>query len=252
MASQAWYGRIATHYRNGGLPPATTATGGVGDNSVNAQPLPNSPPTESSYVGGGPVMAQLSPNNSPTESSFPRSNHENPTQFGVHGNLPTVPYPNTTGVTGYTVVHYHTAETIPPIPVTQAFSPQSQHSQYPDTTGSVKPHNATPNVHHSILYAPFAASSTQIGPPLPPKHGAPATHSRTLSNGATYNPSPKGPEHAEASVSAQAPEYAEASVSAQAPVYPDGTYNANENPKGEDHENTVLPTGNPEKQSVKV
>lgn len=251
MASQAWYSRMATHYRNGGLPPCTTATGGVGDNSVNAQLLPNSSPTESSYVGGGLVMAQLSPNNSPTESSYPRTNHENPTQFGVHGNLPTVPLSNATGITGYTVVHYHTADTIPPIPVTQAFSPQSPHSQYPGTTGPVKPHYSTPNVHHSILYAPFAASSTQISPPLPTSHGAPATHSRTLADGLTYNTPPKGPEYAEASVPAQAPEYAKTSVSAHAPVYPGGTYNANENTKGKEYENTVLPTGNPEKQSVK-
>ena len=210
-------------------------------------PTRDGPPSTLTHGTPGPVSSQLLANNSPTQSSYPKTNHENPTQFGMHGNLPTVPYPNATGVTGYTAVHYHTANTIPPIPVTQAFSPQSQYSQYPGTTGSVKPHNETPNVHHSILYAPFAASSTQIGPPVPPKDGAPATHSRTLANRVTYNPSPRGPEYAEASVSAQAPEHAEASVSAQAPVYLGGTYNANANPKGKDHENTVLPTGNPKK-----
>ena len=95
MAPQAWYGQTAAHYLNGGLPPWETAPVGVGDGSVK------------------------SPLVSPTQGAYP----ENPTQVGVYGNLPTVPYSNPTGVTGYTSAGYDIGDSIPPTPA--QFSPLS-------------------------------------------------------------------------------------------------------------------------------
>jgi hypothetical protein len=244
-APQAWYGQMAAHYRNGGLPPWATATVGVGDGSVKAQMLSN---------------------NSPTQGWYPKAQYENPTQFGVHGNLPTVPptvpYSNATGVTGYTSADYHSAITIPPTPVTPSLSPQPRHSQYSSTTGSFEPYNSTPNVRHSIVYARPVSTPTQTGPPsspshvtpahhgsapssatsfatqarLPssPTHGAPSFYGGALVNPVIYNSPPTRPENFEASGSARVPayygaphkgpEHVEASSFAQAPAYSGGPH----------------------------
>jgi hypothetical protein len=116
---------------------------GVGDSSVKA-PLPL--PSANSGV------------------TYPLTQHENPTQFGVYGNLPpsnthsTAPYSN---ATGYTAATYHTANTIPQTPPPQTLSPQPRHSHYSSTTTSFEPYNARtsvynapPNVYNAIQYAP--------------------------------------------------------------------------------------------------
>ena len=86
---------MAAHYCKGGLPPWATAPVGDGDGSIK------------------------SPLVSPTQGADP----ENPTQVGVYGKLPTVPYSNPTGVTAYTAEGYHTGDSILPTP--PQFSPPS-------------------------------------------------------------------------------------------------------------------------------
>ena len=113
MASQAWYGQMATHYREGGLPPWATATVDVGDGSVK------------------------SPLVSPSQGAYP----ENPTQVDVYGNLPTVPYSNPTGVTCYTAEGYHIGDSISPTPT--QFSPSSPPT-YGAPTPQGTPANASP------------------------------------------------------------------------------------------------------------
>jgi hypothetical protein len=266
---------MAGHYRNGGLPPWSTATVGVGDGSVKAQMLPN---------------------NSPIQGSYPKAQYENPTPFGVYGNLPAVPYSNTTDVTS------DYSATIPPTPITPSLSPQPQNSQHSGITGSFEPYNGTPSVHHSIAYARSVATPTQTGPPSSPissamsyatqtrplsspTHGAPSFYgalappvtynswtrpenaavSGSAQGPAHYGGPDRGPEHVEASSSAQSPaysggpysandsppkgpDYVEASSSAQAPTYSGGPYSANEYPKDKEQEYAVPPAGNPTKQ----
>jgi hypothetical protein len=242
---QVWYGQMAGHYRNGGLPPWSTATVGVGD---------------------GPVKAQMLSNTSPSQGSYPKAQYENPTPFGVYGNLPAAPYSNVTDVTS------DYSATILPTPIAPSLSPQPQHSQYSGTTGSFGPYNSTPGVRHSIVYARSVAIPTQTGPasspisgpatqtrPLAsPTPGAPSPYGGALANPATYNSTPTRPENAETSGSAQGPayyggtdrgpEHVEASSSAQAPAYFGGPYSANEYPKDKDQGHAVPPTGNPTKQ----
>ena len=147
---------MAAHYRNGGLPPWET---GVGDGSVK------------------------SPLVSPTQSAYPTPQYENPSQVGVYGNLPTTPYENLTGVTGYTAANPST-KSVPPTPVTQSLSPQPHHSQYLGTS-----YNAPTNVGHSILSPPFTGTPAQFSPTSSPPQGAPSPngiptpHSMSASNG---------------------------------------------------------------------
>jgi hypothetical protein len=156
---------MAGHYRNGGLPPWSTTTVGVGDGLVGAQMLSNT---------------------SPTQIPYPNAQYENPTQFGMYSNLPTVPYSNVTGVTGYTSGDYHSANAIPPAPVTTSLSPQPQRLQYSGTTGSFEPYDGTPGVRHFIVYARSVAAPTQTGPPLSPTRGPPANHGGAISSAMTY------------------------------------------------------------------
>ena len=139
VASQAWYGRMAEHYRNGGLPPWET---GVGDGSVK------------------------SPLVSPTQSAYPTPQYENPSQVSVYGNLPMTAYENPMCVTGYTTTSHHTTKSVPPTPVTQSLSPQPQHSQYSGTP--FEPYNAPTNVGHSVLSPPFTGTPAQFSPTSSP------------------------------------------------------------------------------------
>jgi len=132
---------MAAHYRNGGLPPWAA----VGDLS----PLPND------------YNANLGVTYLPTNNSNPKAQYENPTQFGVYGNLPpldtsdtqsTYPYSNATGVTADTAASCHTASNVPPTPPPQPRSPQPQHSQHTSTTGSFESDGALPNTYNANAY----------------------------------------------------------------------------------------------------
>jgi hypothetical protein len=96
---------MAQHYRNGGPPPG----------SIEAPLLPND------Y-------------NASSGETYSPSQNENPTQFGVYGNLPpsnaqsTGPYSNATGVTDYTAASYYITNTIPPTPPPKSPSTLPQHS----------------------------------------------------------------------------------------------------------------------------
>jgi hypothetical protein len=229
---------MAEHYRSGGLPPWSTATVGVGDDSVKAQVLPN---------------------NAPTQGSYPKAQYEDPTPFGVYRNLPAVPYSNATGVTS------DYSATIPPTPITPSLSPEPQHSQYSGSgaTASFEPYNSTPSVRHSIAYARSLATPTQTILPLSPKssamayatqtrplssatYGAPSFYGGAQANPVTYNSPPPRPENAEAPGSARGPAYyggadrgpghVEASGFARALAYSGGPYSANDSPpKGPDY-----------------
>ena len=166
---------MATHYRNGGLPPWATPGVDVGDGSVKASLLPNG------YYANSSVTYPLTT----PQNSNPHAQHGygNPTQFGVYGNLPpsntqsTGPYSNAMGVTGYTAASYHNANTLPSSPPPQSFSPQHRHSQYPTTTGSFKPYNAPQNEYSATPYAPPTTVPTQFGPPSSSTPGTPAYNS---------------------------------------------------------------------------
>jgi len=221
---------MAAHYHNGGLPPLVASTAGVDD------------------------KAQLSPNSTPSQSSYPKAQYENLTQFGVYGNLPSVPYTTVTDVTDYTGT--------PPL------SPQPRHSQYSNTGSSFEPYHAAPTVRHSIVYARPLSTPTQTDPPTSSIHGTPIHHvgalpnaqtyptqSGSLSspthgahsfygggqiNAVTYNSPPRRPEYAEASGSVQGPAYSgglhrepehvEASGPAQALAYTGDPHSANDSP----------------------
>jgi len=193
---------MAAHYHNGGLPPLVASTAGVDD------------------------KAQLSPNSTPSQSSYPKAQYENPTQFGVYGNLPSVPYTTVTDVTDYTGT--------PPL------SPQPRHSQYSNTGSSFEPYHAAPTVRHSIVYARPLSTPTQTDPPTSSIHGTPIHHGGALPNAQTYATQPgslSSPTHGVHSfygggqINAvtynsppRRPEYAEASGSAQDPVYSGGPH----------------------------
>ena len=111
---------MATHYREGGLPPWAVTPVGDGDGSVK------------------------SPMVSPTQGANP----ENPTQVDVYGNLPTVPYSNPVNATGYTVAGYHTGDSVPPTygaPVPQGtpahaptYDSPPKAPEYVETSGSAQ------------------------------------------------------------------------------------------------------------------
>jgi hypothetical protein len=207
---------MAAHYRNGGLPPWATAAvgvGGVGDGSVKTPLLPND------YNANSGV-------------TYPHTQHENPSQFGVYGNLPpsnthsTTPYSN---ATGYTAATYHTANTIPQTPPPQSLSPQLRHSHYSTTAASYNAppsvYNAPPNVYNATPYAPPAAAPTQYGAPSSPAPGTPAPYG----DAPAYDSPPNDAQ------------YGQASGSAPAPSYSGGPYAANEYPKEKGWEYTGPP-----------
>jgi len=214
---------MAAHYRNGGLPPWAM----VGNGSVKAPLLPND------YNANSGVTYP------PINYSDPKAQYENPTQFGVYGNLPpshasntqtTGPYSNATGVTGYSAASYHTASNVPPTPPPQPLSPPPQHSQYTSTTGSFEPYGAPPNVYNANPYAPPAVPPTQLSASPPP--GTPTPYGAVPA----YGSPPKGPG------------YTEASGSSQVPAYSSGAYGANEYPKEKGWEYTAPPAGYEGKQ----
>ena len=165
---------MATHYRNGGLPPWATATVGVG--------------------GVGDSKAPLSPNDYKVNSGVtpPLTQNEKPSQFGVYDSNT---QSNATGY-GYTATTYHTADTIPQTPPPQTLSPHSQYSRYSPSPASFEPYNASANLN-ATPYAPPAAPPTQYSAPSSPPPGTPAP----------YDSPPKEPPYAEASGSAPAPSY---------------------------------------------
>jgi hypothetical protein len=237
-ALQAWYGQMAEHYRNGGLPPWSTATADVG-------------------VGDGSVKAQMLPNNSPIQSSYPKAQYEKPTPFGVHGNLPAVQYSKTTDVTS------DESATMPPTPITPSLSPQPQHSQHSGNTGSFEPYDGAPRVRHSIVYARSVGTPLQ-SPPLSLPHGTLAHHggaipsamthttqTRPLASSTSRAPSFYGGALADPvtyNFLPTRPENVETSGSAQGPAYSGGPYSANEYPKDKEQEYAVPPAGNTTKQ----
>jgi len=116
------------------------------------------------------VKAPLQPNDyngisyPPIAYSNPKAQHENPTQFGVYGNVPPSNtqtmglYSNATGMAGYTGASYHTANTISSTPPLQSSSPQPQaigHSQYMSMTSSYEPYGA-PQTMYNPNPTPYA------------------------------------------------------------------------------------------------
>jgi len=219
---------MAAHYRNGGLPPWAATTPG---DPVKAPLLHND------YNANTGVTYPATHN---TQNSGP---HENPSQFGVYGNLPpsntqsTAPYSNATGQTGFTAASYHTAGSVPQSPPPQSLSPHLRHSHYSTTTASFEPYNAplnpsgSPGLYTPAPYAPPAGAPTQYSAPSSPSP-APGT------------PAPYG---AAPAYDAPSP-HTEAGGSGPAPSYSGGPYGANQYPKEKGWEYTSPPTEYPPKQ----
>ena len=242
---------MAAHYRNGGLPPWAAG----GGNSVKAPLLSND------YNAGSGVTY-------PPTNSDPKAQYENPTQFGVYGNLPpsntqtTTPYSNVTGMTGYTGASYHTATSIPPTPPAHPMSPQPQtlgrHSQYTSTTSSYEPYGA-PNVYNppqavysappNVYSAPppnvYNAARDSYAPPqnAPGQYSAPTTPAPDMQSPHSavppYESPTKGPEYA----------YAAQPSGSHLPAYAGGgAFGASDYPKEKGWEYTSPPVGSPPKQ----
>jgi len=210
---------MAAHYRNGGLPPWATATvvvNGIGDGSVKA-------PLHNNYNTSSGMTYPITHN---TQNPGPQAQYNNPSQFGMYGNLPpsntqsTGPYSSATGQTGYMATTYHTANGVPLSPPPQSLSPQPRHSHY-STTMASNVYNATPN-----------APPTQDGAPSAPAPGTPAP----FDTAPAYDSTPKEPPHAGAGGSTPAPSYSGA------------PYDANEYPKEKGWEYTATPAEHPPKQ----
>jgi len=249
---QAWYGPMAAHYRNGGLPPWAAAGGGgvkapLLQNDYNANSGVSYPPT-----------------------SNPKAQYENPAQFGVYGNVPpsntqtTGVYSNATGMTGYTAASYHTANTVSSTPPPQSFSPQPQtiaHSQYTSTASSYEPYGAPQTMYNAnpSQYRPPSSGPTptpygaQMSPvPQSPYGAVPGYDSPTkgpMYAEPAYDSPSKAPMYAEPAYDSpsKAPTYTEPSGSAPAPSYSGGAYGANQYPKDKGWEYTAPPAGSPTK-----
>jgi len=198
---------MAAHYRNGGGPPwatATVAVSGFGDGSVKA-------PLHNNYNATSGIAYPITHN---AQNPGPQAQYNNPSQFGVYGNLPpsntqpTGPYSNAIGQTGYTAATYPNANSVPLSP-----PPQPRHSHYSTTTA--------PNVYNTTPNAP----PTQYGAPSAPAPGTPGPYDAAP----TYDSTLKAPPHAEASGSTPAPSYSGA------------PYDANQYPKEKGWEYTAPP-----------
>ena len=230
---------MAAHYRNGGLPPWATGGGG----SVKAPLLSND------YNAGSGVTY-------PPMNSDPKAQCENPTQFGVYGNVPpsntqtTGPYSNTTG---YTRASYHTAASVPPTPPPQSFTPQPQpqtigsHSQY-TSTASYEPYGA-PGVHSPPPNAYNALPNANAYNPPPGPYAPPSTGPAQYSAPAPPSPGVQSPQSAVPAYESptKGHGYPEPSGS-HLPAYSGGTFTAYDYPKEKGWEYTSPPVGSPPKQ----
>jgi len=224
---------MAAHYRNGGLPPWAMATDGV------KAPLQPNDYNANSGISYPPIAY-----------SNPKAQHENPTQFGVYGNVPPSNtqtmglYSNATGMAGYMGASYHTANTVSSTPPPQSSSPQPQaigHSQYMSMTSSYEPYGA-PQTMYNPNPTPYAPPPTAPTPTLYRAHQSPAPGSQSpYSAVPTYVPtydSPSRPMSVEANGSVAAPAYSGSG----------GAFGTNEYRKDKGWEYTAPPVGSPTKQ----